>query len=295
MTGFGKATYEDAGMAISVEVKAINAKGLDINLQVPKHLEDQGLLYKHLVQNQLQRGKIELIIDHVDIQLNMQRVSLAIQEPLFHACYRSLENLAKQVGASTETVFQLALQIPGVISHSLSLSTNSINEGSLDELNKTIQQALQNCDASRVQEGEALTISIVGYLAKIKEELIYVSALDGERITSIKEKLVTRLNQLVDKQVLDEVRLEQEMIYYLEKVDFQEEKIRLSSHLAYFDELMQSNTNTPIGKHLSFVAQEIGREINTLGAKANHASIQQHVTIMKSELEKIKEQLQNIL
>ncbi len=295
MTGFGKATYEGEGITISVKVQATNAKGLEINTQVPTHLEDQVLVYHRLIKHQLQRGKIDLFIEHVDMQLRMEHVALAIQEPIFNASYQQLVHLAKTVGASpsTETLFQLALQVPGVIASPVALLINAIPSNSLQQVADTVQAALVHCDQARMQEGEVLANSIKKYWATIKEELAYVDALDGERITSVKDKLIGKLNMLTDKQSLDEGRLEQEMVYYLEKLDMQEEKVRLASHLAYFDEIMQRHE--PTGKHLAFMAQEMGREINTLGAKANHVLIQQHVTIMKSELEKIKEQLQNLV
>lgn len=293
MTGFGKATYEDEEVAISVKVQATNAKGIDINVQVPSHLEDQVLGYQHLIKNYLQRGKIDLFITHMDMQLQMDHVAAAIQEPIFQACYHRLAHLAKSVGDSTEALLPLVLQMPGVITPPLASPTHVIPAEKLEQIRQTIQKAIQQCAHTREQEGEVLACSITTYLATIRKELACVEKLDTSRITEVKARLVGKLNMLEDKQSLDEGRLEQELVYYLEKLDFQEERVRLISHLDYFEEIMHGNS--PTGKHLSFVAQEMGREMNTLGAKANNARIQQHVTIMKSELEKIKEQLQNIV
>ncbi len=289
MTGFGKATYEDDQIMVYVEVKSINAKYADINLQVPKLLTEQMLPWRNLVQTQLQRGKIDLFINYVDKQ--QTNPSLAVQESLFKAYYHTFEQLAQKVGASTHPVFQLAMQAPGVML--TNIPQEATHTSSLQKIESTLQTALQRCDQARLQEGEVLAKSIRHYLDKIAQELAAVDELDAHRITRIKEKLVEKLNMLPAIRPLDETRLEQEMIYYLEKLDFKEERVRLASHLAYFDQVMR--TDPLAGRNLSFIAQEIGRELNTLGAKANDAAVQQHVTVMKNELEKIKEQLLNIL
>lgn len=289
MTGFGKATYEDDQIMVYVEVKSINAKYADINLQVPKLLTEQVLPWRNLVQTQLQRGKIDLFINYVDKQ--QTNPSLAVQESLFKSYYHTFERLAHEVGASTHPVFQMAMQAPGVML--TNLAQEAIHTSIRQKIESTLQTALQRCDQARAQEGELLAKSIRDCLAKITQELAQVDQLDASRITRIKDKLVEKLNLLPTTRSLDESRLEQEMIYYLEKLDFKEERVRLASHLAYFDQVME--TDPLAGRNLSFIAQEIGRELNTLGAKANDAAVQQHVTVMKNELEKIKEQLLNIL
>lgn len=289
MTGFGKATYEDDQMTVYIEAKSINAKYADINLQAPKLLTEQVLPWRSLIQAQLQRGKIDVVVNYVDKQQTTP--SLAIQESLFTSYYRTFERLAREVGASTHPAFQMAMQAPGVMLNNIAQQT--IHTSIYQKIESTLQAALQRCDQARAQEGELLAKSIRDYLARISQELAQVDQLDAHRIVRIKEKLVEKLNLLPTTRLLDETRLEQEMIYYLEKLDFKEERVRLSSHLAYFNQVM--NTDPFPGRNLSFIAQEIGRELNTLGAKANDAAVQRHVTVMKNELEKIKEQLLNIL
>lgn len=289
MTGFGKATYEDDQLMVYVEVKTINAKYADINLQVPKLLADQILLWRNLVQTQLQRGKIDVSINYVDKQ--QTNLSLGIQESLFKAYYHTFERLAQEVGATTSLIFQMAMQAPGVML--TNIAQEAIQTSILQKIESTLQTALQRCDQARAQEGDLLEKGIRAGLAKITQELAQVDQLDGQRVTRIKEKLLEKLNLLSASHPLDETRLAQEIIYYLERLDFQEERVRLASHLAYFDQVMQRDPLA--GRNLSFIVQEIGRELNTLGAKANDALVQQHVTVMKNELEKIKEQLLNIL
>jgi uncharacterized protein (TIGR00255 family) len=289
MTGFGKATYEDDQIMVYVEVKSINAKYADINLQVPKLLTEQMLSWRNLAQTHLQRGKIDLFINYVDKQ--QSNPSWVVQESLFKVYYHTFERLAQEVGASTHPIFQMAMQAPGVMLTNMLQET--IHTSVLQKIESALQTALQRCKQARVQEGEVLAKNIRDNLAKITQELAQVDQLDSQRITRIKERLVEKLNLLPTTRPLDETRLEQEMIYYLEKLDFREERVRLASHLSYFEQVM--STDPLAGRNLSFIAQEIGRELNTLGAKANDAAIQQHVTIMKNELEKIKEQLLNIL
>lgn len=289
MTGFGKAIYEDDQLMICVEVKSVNAKYADINLQVPKNLTEQVLPWRNLIKTQLQRGKIDLLVNYVDKQ--QANPAWAVQESLFKAYYRNFERLAREVGACTDPIFQMAMQAPGVML--TNMAQEPIHTSVLQKIESTLQTALQRCNQARTQEGEILAKSIQGYLAKITQGLHQVDQLDTRRIIRIKEKLMERLNLLPATHPVDESRLAQEMIYYLEKLDFKEERVRLDSHLAYFEQVM--HTDPLPGRNLSFITQEIGRELNTLGSKANDAAIQQHVTAMKNELEKIKEQLLNIL
>ena len=288
MTGYGKVAHEDESLRISVEVKTINAKQADVSLRLPRVCSPYEIAWRNLAIARLERGKITLAVSYErkDTVLPTTQINTA----LFKAHYHTLQALAAEVGASSPALFQLALQAPEVI-------TKVDSDAGSDEdhtiLEKIIQAALQQCDQSRQTEGAVLANKLTDYLKRIKEGLARVEELDPARGKAVREKLRAGVMALASNQGIDENRLEQELIYYLERLDITEEKVRLAQHLAYFEEVMQSPTAA--GKKLGFIAQEIGREINTIGAKANDAAIQKEVIHMKEELEKIKEQLQNIL
>ncbi|OJW72807.1 MAG: YicC family protein [Candidatus Amoebophilus sp. 36-38] len=288
MTGFGKAIYEDEQLRVQIEVKSLNSKHADISLQVPKVFAEHAVGWKNLITAKLHRGKIDLHISYEYKQpANLQ---IGIQESLFKAYYNLLERLANEVGAPTNKIFQLALKSPGVM---VSKGDSEVDASIQNKIEHTIQVALQKCDQARMEEGTILATTINTYLQKIAEGLASIEKLDPARSDAIKTKLKGKVESMNSELPIDEPRLEQELIYYLEKIDITEEKVRLATHLAYFENVMQ--TEELAGKKLGFIAQEIARELNTLGVKANDAAIQKHVIIMKNELEKIKEQLQNIL
>jgi len=292
MTGFGKAVYEDNQLRIQVEAKSINAKYADVSLQIPKIFTEQTLAWRNLIISQLHRGKIDVTVSYESKQ--KANPQIVIQEPLFKAYYKMLEHLANEVGAPTSNIFDVALKTAGVIVNATDKAFDAeIDEHTKDKIEETIRIALQNCDQTREQEGKALLLSISGYLNKIKQELVSIETLDISRLENIKIRLLEKLKAINSELPIDELRLEQELVYHLDKLDITEEKVRLANHLAYFEQVMQDE-EIP-GKKLTFITQEIGRELNTLGVKANNAAIQQHVIVMKNELEKIKEQLQNIL
>jgi uncharacterized protein (TIGR00255 family) len=288
MTGFGRATYEDEQLRIHIEVKSLNSKYADVNLQIPRIFAEQTISWRNLITAQLHRGKIELnLMYEYKQKINPQ---IGIQEALFKSYYTMLERLANEVGAPTHKIFQLALKSPGVM---VSAMNDEVNETLSTKIENVIQLALQKCDQARIQEGSILAESIKSYLQKISQELACIEKLDGNREEGMKARLMEKLRNINTEVPIDECRLEQEIVYYLDKIDITEEKVRLASHLAYFETVMQ--TEEMPGKKLIFIAQEIAREVNTLGVKANDITIQKHVIIMKNELEKIKEQLQNIL
>lgn len=290
MTGFGKATYEDAQLRVHIEVKSLNSKYADISLQAPKIFNEYTIAWKNLIIETLNRGKIELNISYENKQITDSAVG--IQEDLFKAYYIMLERLANEIGASTNKIFQLALKSPGVLA-STKTKDNEVDETIQKRIETILQEALQKCNEARLQEGTILAQTISGYLQKISEGLSYIEELDINREETIRVRLTEKLRNMLTEVPIDPFRLEQEVIYYIDKMDIAEEKTRLASHLAYFETVMQ--TEDLVGKKLAFIAQEIGRELNTLGVKANDMAIQKYVIIMKNELEKIKEQLQNIL
>ena len=293
MTGFGKATYEDEQVWIQIEIRSINSKYADINLQAPKFFLEYTQRWKNLVITHLDRGKID-----VNLQVFYKpstTLPSTIQEPLFKAYYDTLEKLATAVGASTHTIFELALKSPGVI------TTTPEKDKKEPDYDPTIQkkietileQALTNCKHTRIEEGNTLTKCMTEYLQQIQLSLSAIEQIDTSRIDTFKQRILDKLATILPQLPVDNSRLEQEIVYYLDKIDITEEKVRLATHLAYFLSVMESQT--PVGKQLGFIAQEINREINTLGVKSNDAIIQKHIITMKNELEKIKEQLQNIL
>jgi uncharacterized protein (TIGR00255 family) len=286
MTGFGLATYEDEQIRVQVEVKSLNAKQADVSMRLPKGYEDRELAWKNLVVEKLQRGRISLLVNCNAKQPASQQIHF--DKSLLEAYYDMLHALAKKLGADTD-IFSMALKLPGVMQ---GIEEPTGESGVTERIEKVIQDAVAACDQSRQEEGTILAKRIEGYLANIKQSLLTVERLDTGRISLVRSKLADKLKSL-QQIVIDENRLAQELIYYIERMDITEETVRLEKHLAYFDKVMGEEMNN--GKKLGFIAQEMGREMNTIGAKANDAAMQQQVVWMKDELEKIKEQLQNIL
>lgn len=288
MTGYGQANLEDDHMRLCVEIKVINAKQIDINMRLPRALATQEIAWRNCVATQLCRGKVSLsaIYERKDFATPTTQINAS----LFKAYYNMLQALAKEVKSSAPNLFQLALQSPEVITKVEQDSAYEVSEEILDQV---LQTALQQCIQSRTTEGAALAHQLQSCLQAIRHSLAQVEMRDPVRSTALRERLQNNLSTALDTHKLDEDRLEQELFYYLERLDIAEEKVRLAQHLSYFEETMQSTQ--AVGKKLGFIAQEMGREINTIGAKANDAIIQQQVILMKEELEKIKEQLCNIL
>ena len=288
MTGYGAAGYAQDNITINVEVKTLNSKFLDINIRFPKAFSEKELEIRSLISGVLTRGKVSITIDSV----NQQETEMKQQynEELFVKYYSQLKKLADRVVAPHDQLFQLALASPEV--------TITDQEESIDDENWTlvqslVQEALEACNSFRIKEGAQLKGKLERYILSISDSLTAVEKLDPQRIEKIRARIKGNLGQFVEEEDLDKNRLEQELIYYIEKLDITEEKVRLRSHLGHFSEVLDEEES--LGKKLGFIAQEMGREINTIGAKANDADIQRHVIRMKEELEKIKEQLLNVL
>lgn len=288
MTGYGIASQESENLKIHVEVKTLNSKFLDLNLRIPKSLNDKELEIRKIISDKLERGKVALSLEYVDATARPSK--LAIDTPLFLAYYNELKNLAQEVNADTSDIFKLALQSPEVM-----LSENQLEDEGIhwELLKEKINEALAACDNFRITEGATLQAQLESSILEIGNMLGKIIEQDPLRIQNIRNRIKQNIEELSLKGTADENRLEQEIIYYIEKLDINEEKVRLKSHLDYFLEVM--NMPTSQGKKLGFISQEIGREINTIGSKANDALIQKYVVGMKEELEKIKEQLLNIV
>jgi uncharacterized protein (TIGR00255 family) len=288
MTGFGAGKAADETLSVAVEIKSLNSKGLDVNFRLPKTLSDKEVDIRTMLTQQLERGKVNLSVEVQTIGEVKPKVS--INRPLMKAYYRELAEIATEMGAPLTDVFRQALQMPEVLQYDSSTDEQN-HEWTLTR--QALQTAISACNDFRRKEGEALAQNLTAYITKIGTLLQKVSAHDPDRIEKIKTRIRNRITEVVNDDHFDPNRFEQEMIYYLEKLDISEEKVRLQVHLDHFMEVLR--TEDAPGKKLNFIAQEIGREINTIGSKANDATIQRYVVEMKEELEKIKEQSLNIL
>lgn len=288
MTGFGQASSDDGQSKIYVEVKSLNSKFLDLNLRLPKVFSEKELEVRNLISENLERGKVSVSIEYE--KLSDGTIKQSYNELLFIAYYSELKKLADRVYAPYESLFELALNSPDVIQGNI---REELGEDLWRKVKSLLMEAITQCESFRLDEGKVLG-SMLGNCCKVIEEsLEKVKELDPKRVTRIRERLKNNVVSFFGEEGFDTNRLEQEIIFYVEKLDINEEKVRLKSHLDYFMQALREPQSN--GKKLGFIAQEIGREINTIGSKSNDADIQKHVVVMKEELEKIKEQLSNIV
>lgn len=288
MTGYGQARYEDENYSISAEVKSLNSKFLDVGARIPKAFNDKEILVRNLISEKLERGKVSLIFEYSHKNNNAAKVN--INERLFQEYYSKLKALSDKVNSSSEDIFKMAVQFPEVIE---TIEDDSNREKEWELIFSVIQKAVNNCNDFREKEGAVLTENLKTYIKTIENNLEEIKELDPIRVERVRTRLNENLKEFANREGLDVNRLEQELIYYIEKLDISEEKVRLASHLDYFEEIL--NSKKSMGKKMNFIAQEIGREINTIGSKSNDAAMQKLVVNMKEELEKIKEQILNLL
>jgi uncharacterized protein (TIGR00255 family) len=288
MTGFGQTSQDDGQVQITTEIKSLNSKFLDLNLRLPKLFSDKEFEVRNLISERLERGKVSLVVEYQ--RYGEQEIKQSYNQNLFVAYYAELKKLADRVMAPYEGLFELALNSPDVIQV-------NVKEGSNDEAWKKvrtlIESAITKCEEFRKEEGKVLGKMLLDCCEVIRGELRKIEELDPKRIERIRERLKGNVVVFFGEEGYDTNRLEQEIIFYIEKLDINEEKVRLGSHLDYFQAILKESQSN--GKKLGFISQEIGREINTIGSKASDAAIQKHVVIMKEELEKIKEQLNNVV
>lgn len=287
MTGYGLASADHENVKFAVEIKSLNSKFLELNLKIPKAFSDKELLLRNICSKEIERGK-------VSVAVNIERGEEALKGATINAAllsryYKQLEEISTQLGANSGNLLQAVLNFPEVISY----TEDEVNEKDWTILFDTFNRALASFNQFRETEGAVLKNDLELRIKNILEFFSQIEVLEPLRIPQIRSRLNQFLEENVGKLNVDQNRLEQELIYYIDKLDITEEKIRLKSHCDYFiDTLKGKDAN---GKKLGFISQEIGREINTMGAKANDAQIQQLVVGMKEELEKIKEQLLNVL
>jgi uncharacterized protein (TIGR00255 family) len=288
MTGYGSHTAENEKISVSVEIKSLNSKFLDLNLRLPKEYSDRELEIRSLLNNTIERGKVGLSID-VNSKGGV-KAKVFINRELVALYYNDLKETAKSIGASESDLFKLALQMPKAM-ESENENIDSTEDWVL--IQQVLTEAIVRCNAFRKDEGNTLALKFKEYIQTIGDCLSKVEVFDPQRIEAIRTRIRLHFDEYSKSEQLDNSRFEQELIFYIEKLDISEEKVRLRSHLNYFLEAMEAPEAN--GKKLGFIAQEIGREINTIGSKANDANIQRFVVQMKEELEKIKEQALNIL
>ena len=283
MTGFAKIQQETGSAVYTVEIKTLNSKQLDASVKIPTDFRDKELEIRAML-NRLERGKIDFILT----KENGENAATNINKEIAKAYFDELKPLYDSLGQDTKSLMDNVLRRPEVWDNSQNTEiTDEVWQG----IAQQIQKAIDTVDETRLHEGEILKADFYKHIDLIQQKLNLIPQFEKERIEQQKERLRKSLAELGT--TVDENRFEQELIYYLEKLDITEEKVRLQKHLDYFRETMELPEST--GKKLGFIAQEMGREINTTGSKANHTEIQKLVVIMKDELEKIKEQLGNIL
>jgi uncharacterized protein (TIGR00255 family) len=287
MTGYGKNVLENDTRKITVEIRTLNSKQLDINLRLPQIYREKELNIRNLISKELQRGKVDI---SVNIEQKKQVVAPVIDKAVANHYFNELKELTRLFQQETPPDYlSLIVKMPEV----LSPPDVEIDEKEYQQLLSTLSSAIDKVNTFRVEEGKILEKDFTLRIRKILELLGQIDPFEKERTGHIKERIKSNLDEFGKDIQADKNRLEQELIYYLEKLDITEEKIRLKKHCNHFMET--SSREDSAGKKLNFISQEIGREINTLGAKANDYNIQQIVVQMKDELEKIKEQLFNIL
>ncbi|MBL7877778.1 MAG: YicC family protein [Cyclobacteriaceae bacterium] len=288
MTGFGQSVSSSGEATISVEVKSLNSKFFDLNLRLPKKYSEKELELRNLLAEKLERGKVSLSIDY-QAELK-QEVRQQYNEVLFESYYNELKKLADRVNGSYDSLFQMALSSPDVVQ---SNGKEELDPAEWERVLALLTQAINKCDHFRAEEGKSLEGKLAGYIENIKQGLKEIEAMDPKRIEKIRSRIKGNIAEFFGNEGFDANRLEQEIIFYIEKLDIHEERVRLITHLDFFLKIMAEKQSN--GKKLGFISQEIGREINTIGSKANDAGMQKHVVMMKEELEKIKEQLNNVL
>ncbi len=287
MTGFGKATCEYGNKKIVVEIKSLNSKQLDVSTRISGLYREKDIEIRNELSQKLERGKIDFSL-YVD---NSGKESVSqINQSVVEAYYQQIKALSDKIGIDVPfNWFEVLLRLPDT----MKTETVELDENEWIEIRKTIAVAIEQFNAFRTQEGKSLEAVFVNKIAHICQLLDEVAPFEAERVEKIKARLVENLQALSDKIDYDKNRLEQELIFYIEKLDVNEEKVRLRNHLEYFIETM--NHEKSPGKKLGFIAQEIGREVNTLGSKSNNSEMQKIVVLMKDDLEQIKEQVLNVL
>lgn len=287
MTGYGRASGSFGEKTITAEVRALNSKMTDLKLRFPADYKEKEVELRKLVTDHAERGKIDVVIE---VQNADGAATVSLNESLFRGYHRELNRLAAELGIGQTDMLQAILRIPNVVA----AASGEVDEDEWTAVCETLTRALEHFTNFRRQEGRALEADLRLRVANILLLLADITPFEQERFVRMRERMRNNMEEAFGKENLDANRFEQEILYYLEKMDVTEEKVRLEQHCKYFLEQVE-NTKQSAGRSLGFISQEMGREINTLGAKAYDADIQRLIVQMKDELEKIKEQLANVL
>ncbi|MBA4321699.1 MAG: YicC family protein [Odoribacter sp.] len=287
MTGYGKSIAETPQKKITIEIKSLNSRQLDFNSKIPWLYKEKELEIKSIISQKLDRGKFDLSIfcDVLDDEFIP-----SVNKSVVKNYYNQLKEISEELNLDlNEHILSTILRLP----ETLKTEKHELDAEEWELVKRQLMEAISMLDIYRIEEGKALEKDIRNNLGRITSSLENIESFEDGRINKVREKLLSILNENVNSENIDKNRFEQELIFYLEKFDINEEKVRLKKHCEYFLESLE--TPSPNGKILSFITQEIGREINTIGSKANDASIQKLVVMMKDDLEKIKEQTLNVL
>ena len=287
MTGYGRAEQNINGKTFLVEIKSLNGKQFDLRLNIPSLLKPFEFEVRNLLSEGLQRGSVECIIT---LKQNGASKPVSINTDLAKAYYHSVSELAAELHIETGDILSTILKLPDVVTASTEILTDDDWKG----FSLVLKEAIGLLNAHRIDEGKSLEADLLLRLKNIEEQQALIVTLEPQRRLRIREGLLKLLEENVGKENYDPNRLEQELIYYIEKIDISEEQVRLNNHCKYFRDILQEKEPSK-GKKLSFILQEFGREINTTGSKANDAAMQKAVILMKDELEKAKEQILNVL
>ncbi len=287
MTGYGKQVAQEESRIITVEIRTLNSKQLDINLRIPQSIKHKEIEIRKSIGTELERGKIDVIIL---VEQDSAESASVIDINMAKHYYNELKSLAESVDQNDfKDYISLLIKMPDVLVQ----KGMEINEGEFDSVSQCLTDALIAVDKFRIEEGAVLEKDIRSRINNILRLLSKVDSFEKQRTAKIKQRITEKINNFIQEPVIDNNRFEQEMIYYIEKLDITEEKVRLGNNCNYFLDNLDNVESS--GKKLGFISQEIGREINTMGSKANDSDLQRIVVLMKDELEKIKEQLFNIL
>ena len=284
MTGYGKSVLHLSDKKVTIEIKSLNSKNLDLNVRIPSYYRVKELAVRKELASKLVRGKVDFSIY---IEMTADETSTTVNKGVVTEYMQQLRNVVQTGSSNDVELLKMAVKMPDA----LKTEREELNEGEWAEINVKIKEAIKEIIQYRIDEAASLEDDFKLRIKNIQSFLEEVKSFDEARIEFVKERLNKAIDEL--KVTIDENRFEQELIYYLEKLDINEEKVRLANHLSYF--LQELDTPDSNGKKLGFIVQEIGREVNTIGSKANFAPMQKAVIQMKNELEKIKEQILNVL
>lgn len=284
MTGFGKSIVELPGKKITIELKSLNSKNLDLNARMPSQYRERELDLRGKIAKSLSRGKVDFSLY---VEITGEATTASVNAEVVKKYIQQLKEIPSTGTADEASLLEIAMRLPDT----LKTEREEIDESEFNAIDQGLEEALAEINDFRDAEGKALEKDFVLRIETLQQLLQEVIEIDPQRIDAVKERLQKGIEEL--KENVDENRFEQELVYYIEKYDITEEKTRLENHLSYFTETLNSSDSN--GKKLGFIGQEIGREINTIGSKSNFAPMQKLVVQMKDELEKIKEQLLNVL